>query len=196
MYAFIKPALAVALTLVCSVEAKADHKYKRIVSNEYLSNICLGVKHDTPVSSSWHNALKKAITEYNNALVGGGTKFCYIAPGTSPGARPSAVIVLEIKDYGNTYWKADAEWPTFSGKPGNRIKINTYFDRDPDSMMATIMHEMGHNLGIMHTDDSKGNTVPGTSGADPDSIFRDATGTRLLPRFSRKDVKVLRQLYL
>jgi hypothetical protein len=65
---------------------------------------------------------------------------------------------------------AQASWPTERGSPGDHIFLNLLvFNGLPgmtdEAWITTIMHEMGHCLGLMHTDQPislEGSTIPGT----------------------------------
>lgn len=189
-----------AFTAICSLgtAAIADHKYLRKATSPYISNICYGFK-QAPASEStaWHTALQSAISKYNSAFRNSETSlgFCYNSSYTSSPWNASFVILIDVHDFGSNGWKGDSKFPTSNGYPGVSININTHYSYDSDDKVAILMHEIGHTIGIMHTDGSSGTTIPGTSGTDPNSIFRDATGTHLLPQFTTKDKTAVKNLY-
>lgn len=84
---------------------------------------------------------------------------------------------------------AQGVFPSSDGKPGNRIYINNTFYKDIDSYLShsqkvfLLMHELGHNLGLRHSDCRKNgedtkdgmNLVPGTPESDEDSYMNSST---------------------
>lgn len=118
---------------------------------------------------------------------------------------------------GTGSYLASAGFPTKNGSPYGRIKINSsYLGNNPDhDMLATIMaHEMGHCIGLRHTDYSdrsyscggspvnEGETsygavyIPGTSvGPEPNSYMLSCIGQGQNRPFSNNDKTALDYLY-
>lgn len=192
-------AIASALAIALSTSADATHYYKRISGDAYVGNICVGFT--TTVSSAYHTAVSQAVSKWNTAFKGTGkTKlgFKYSSSTTSSPVDCTFFITVKVQNYGNTAWKAQSGFPASSGgMPYNQIQMNTYWTDyiDANEKTALIMHEIGHTLGIMHTDAGSGTSIPGTSGTDPSSLFRDLTGSAPLPVFTAKDKIAVEYLY-
>lgn len=191
-------ATTLLLSSIFVSNAHADHRYKRAVDDQYIGNICLGFS--APVDQSWHTALKSAVLRYN-ATFKDTTKlgFCYNSSYTSSPYNATYYITINVKDFGSRQtWNAISGFPGWDKQPHHEINVNTYYmnSADPDNKMSTIMHEIGHTIGIMHTDGGKGNVIPNMPGYDNRSLFRDMSGDNShFPRFTDKDIKAIEFLY-
>lgn len=186
------------ISLLMATSAVADHKYKTKATSPYISNICYGfTKAPNKEASAWHSALQSAVNKYNSAFKNNGTTlgFCYNPSYDSSPWNASFVVLIDVSNFGYTSWEGKADYPQSNGYPGGKIEINTYYNYSPDDKVSILMHEISHTIGIMHTDGFFGTTITGTSGTDPNSIFRDPTGVNILPQFTSKDLTAVRNLY-
>ncbi|MDY8137932.1 hypothetical protein [Aquimarina sp. 2201CG5-10] len=81
--------------------------------------------------------------------------------------RSSADILV-----GAWYSTSDRAWaraalPSGNGNVGSWLNVNTAKDHEgssSESTMALLIHELGHNLGYLHSDQTEGGRIPGTNG--------------------------------
>jgi len=197
---FLKTTVAtLLLSSVLVSNAHADHRYKRAADHKYVGNICFGFS--SPVDQNWHNALKSAVSRYNNAFKNT-TKlgFCYNSSYNSSPHNATFYITLNVKNFGyKQNWNAISGFPGWDKQPHHEINVNTYYmdSVSQSDKVTTIMHEMGHTIGIMHTDEGRGNVIPNMYGYDNMSLFRDFTGdtNSKIPDFTKKDIKAIEFLY-
>lgn len=117
------------------------------VSN--LQTITIGVDNTISMSSGWIEAIKSVVDIYNEYT---GLKFVY--------SEYNPTIRVSKKDFGDyrDLVCAQGEFPTSSRRPGSNVYINTRFFADIDNYLShnekvfLLMHEVGHNLGLRHTD--------------------------------------------
>ena len=131
------------------------------------------------------------------------------------GANQSADITVEIVS--GTRFLGSAGFPTGNGRPWNRVllDVNAFNGRSDDLAEETTTHELGHCVGLRHSDwydrsfscGRGGNEeqppsglgvvgIPGTVRQDPESIMNSCGAvTRSDGEFSRFDQVALRELY-
>lgn len=118
--------------------------------------------------------------------------------------------ILITKAYiSGAYVCAQGVFP-YSSKPGDHVYINTHFYKDIDSYLShkqkvfLLMHEIGHNLGLRHTDCKKNgegesiygmNLVPGTPESDEYSYMNSSTCGKEWTGMSRLDAVTLATLW-
>lgn len=143
--------------------------------------IYVGVDSAISKSSAWVAAIKDVIDIYTEYT---GLYFFYNSTG-------SATIRFSKKAVGSSYTCAQGEFPASTqGMPGANIYINTAFYQDIDSYLTheqkvfLLAHEMGHNLGLRHTNcaiNGEGTSsygmiqIPGTPAYDDDSFMNSST---------------------
>ncbi len=82
--------------------------------------------------------------------------------------RSQADILVGTWYQTNTAAWARAALPDGRGNVGSWLNINTAKDHEgssSESTMALLIHELGHNLGYLHSDQTEGELIPGTRGA-------------------------------
>lgn len=141
------------LAIFCMNTATAEHSYKRVAKQSYMKKICFSFSPQN-VTSDWEKALKKAVSQYNRAFnYNSNINFCYSPPGTC-GFNATFHVDIVIDDYGKSAndpyngWVGYASTPSWRGKPGDWIKINTGHYQmsqhyDVDTKAALLMYEMG-----------------------------------------------------
>lgn len=94
---------------------------------------------------------------------------------------------------------AMAEFPRL-GVPGPTILINTnYNSLTPGQILWFAVHELGHCLGLKHTDNGNVNVpwrlVPGTPQSDPASVMNSVSNYQSFTGFTTYDMVAIRYMY-
>lgn len=162
-----------------SVPQTRQYSATHFVSN--LQTITIGVDNTISTSSGWIEAIKSVVDIYNEYT---GLKFVY--------SEYNPTIRVSKKDFGDyrDLVCAQGEFPTSSRRPGSNVYINTGFFVDIDNFLShnekvfLLMHEVGHNIGLRHTDcavNGEGASdvgmvkIPGTPDTDSDSYMNSGT---------------------
>jgi hypothetical protein len=134
-----------------------------IISSSRVTNIKYYM--DGTVPASWRTAVTEAVNQWN--AVNGTSLFMSIVS-TSAG---SDVRVNAITENG-AGWVARATLPSSSGAPGSILTINmAYNSMDAGRKLFAMAHEMGHNIGLLHTNQTSGTIIPGTPTTDANSVM-------------------------
>ncbi|UII19131.1 M57 family metalloprotease [Fulvivirga ligni] len=134
-----------------------------IVSNAYVTNVKYYM--DGTVPSSWRTAINDAVAAWNAV---NGTKL-YMSVVSNSGSANIRVSALADNGAG---WVARATLPGSNGAPGSIMEINTYYNSMGAGMKLFAMaHEMGHNIGLLHTNQTDGAIIPGTPTTDANSVM-------------------------
>lgn len=155
-----------------------------LVSNSYVTNIKFYI--DSSVPSDWATAIHGAVNQWNAV---NGTKL-YMSVVSS---RSSANTVIGTS-YSSQNWVARAYLPSYSGRPGHTMTINTKYNYlNSGYKLFTIVHEMGHIFGLYHTDQTQGYFINGTPSVDSNSVMN----SYILPwnGFTNGDVAAVQILY-
>jgi hypothetical protein len=185
-----------------------------LVSTANVHSITVRVDASIPTSGddNWRGAVQAAIYEWNN--IHSHLYMTYTTNSTADITVSSDNGSLNDGDWeyisGQWYWVwtlANASWPNGS-KPGSTIIINLDTDSNrafsDDQKKYNIVHEMGHCIGMRHTNwsglgESTGIGISGTpnSGSDPDpnSVMNGGTALNSWNGFSTYDVVAIRALY-
>lgn len=141
----------------------AQRKTPFTMTPGYSSTIQIYVSPDVP--NDWKTAINQAIINWNNI-----NSNITISPVNSP--TPTS-INIQIYFDSATSVIAFANFPDANGNSGNSITINTYYNSlSPTQKTFAITHEMGHNFGFTHTDNSTSSElIPCTPTSDPNSVM-------------------------
>lgn len=142
--------------------------------------ITINVDNTITASSGWIEAIKEVISIYNEYT---GLYLLYTE-------SAAATITISKKAVGTNRTCAQGQFPFASGKPGTHLYINTQFYQNIDTYLThnqkvfLMMHELGHNLGLRHTNcavngEGSGSSgmvkIPGTPDTDSNSYMNSAT---------------------
>lgn len=146
-----------------SFSAHATHYYDKKPNMSYLNKICIVFQKPSD-QSHWGDGLSLAVQRYN--------QFFSSNPDVSfTSGYPSGCshyIELRSKRLGyNHYFALEADKvSSWSRRPGDWIMINTDRENDyssRDLRAGILMHEIGHTLGLKHTNDGAGTAIPNTN---------------------------------
>jgi hypothetical protein len=119
------------------------------------------------VNSDWKSSIVSSYNEYNN--LNGRISFIRSNSYTLTG------INISTGTLSSTTYIAQAAYPGLLGLPGN-ITINTYYANllTAAEKKRVMTHEIGHTIGIRHTDKGEGTLITGISDVsrtDPGSVM-------------------------
>ncbi len=181
---------------------KNEVKARQLRTNKYVKNgslIYVGVDNTISKSSNWIEAIKRVLSIYNEYT---GLNFIY--------SENNPTITITKTRINGSDVCAEGVFPTSETKPGNKIMINNSFFADIDNYLSfdekvfLIMHEMGHNLGLRHTDAIIRNEgagkyglvqIPGTPEIDSNSFMNSRTCGFQWTNMPRFDEIALRELW-
>lgn len=114
--------------------------------------------------------------------------------GTTTTTSTTPDIIVRTFNNNATSTIAQAYYPDNYGNPGFEIDINLYYTYLTTTYkIFALTHELGHNLGLTHTDQSYGTLIPGTPDVDANSVMNSVC----LPwnGFTFYDVTAIKTLY-
>ncbi|SDD54734.1 Dual-action HEIGH metallo-peptidase [Dyadobacter soli] len=160
-----------------------------LVDDIYARNIRVFMQPDVPLE--WVTAIREAIRQWNLMW---GTKINFVEVSDYNSANISIRTTFEP----NSDYIARAQFPYTDRRPGNPIVINTRYNTLPaKTKLTAIAHEMGHTIGLMHTDQvtpgQSEKPVPGTPLSDPLSVMNSVVQT--WTGFTGGDVKAVQAMY-
>ncbi len=157
------------------------------------------VKIETDVPIAWRTAFEDAVNEWNT--------FNGLKMTVASASESSPDITVYMSSLGSSV-VAQASWPTAAGKPGPTIQVSTYFQNSFNAGEKKIIavHELGHCLGLRHTNwsannESAGIGIIGTpntgNNPDPNSImnYDIIINNRSWTEFSDYDKIAIETLY-
>lgn len=169
-----------------------DAKTRQYRSDYYAFNekvYTIGVNNTISTTTEWRQVVEEVISIYN-----ANTGFRLRYKENNPDITISRVNNLPLLVC------AQAVFPSSIGRPGSHIYINYGFVGNIDTSLDfsqkvfLIMHEVGHTLGLRHTNES-GNLIPGTPTSDPNSFMNSGTCGHLWEGFSNFDLVALNYLW-
>jgi dual-action HEIGH metallo-peptidase len=133
-----------------------------IVSNTYNTNIRFYIEPSVP--AAWRTAVQGAVNNWNAV---NGTRL-----GMSIITSASGVYTRVFMGNEAANWVARAYLPGSNQRPGTSIEINANFNNMAASQkLFAITHEMGHTIGLLHTNQTQGIFIPGTPSTDANSVM-------------------------
>ncbi|MCW3464515.1 zinc-dependent metalloprotease [Chitinophaga nivalis] len=156
-----------------------------LVSNSIITEVRVN---NRVSNTAWSNAVVTAIGNWNASNISSVSKLRFVFAST--GAH------ITITDLSNepSNWIARAYLPTSNGRPGATVEINRYHDGLSQSQKVfALTHELGHNIGLLHTNQNQGVFIQGTPASDPNSVMNST----VLPwsTFTSGDITAIRILY-
>jgi hypothetical protein len=140
-----------------------QRRYTYIVSPSRVTNI--KYYSDGTVPAAWRTAITQAVAAWN-AVNGTSLFISEVTSSASADVRVNAIYE------GGAGWVARATLPSSSGAPGSIMTINTYHNGlSSGHKLFAMAHEMGHNFGLLHTNQTDGTLIPGTPASDPNSVM-------------------------
>lgn len=116
------------------------------------------------VPSDWKIAISEAITNWNK--VNSSINI------TTQNIKSNLTIVIDSWESNSTQGIANAYMASSTGQPGKAIFINTYFNNlSASKKINAMVHELGHNFGLTHTNELKGTLISCTPLVDYDSVM-------------------------
>lgn len=159
--------------------------------------ITVGADNTIDTTTNWREAIREVIKIYNE---NSGLELVYSE------INPDIRITKGYID--GSYVCAAGTFPTYSQRSGNKVVINTHFYKDIDTYLSLsqkvflMMHEIGHNLGLRHTDAAaEGNAnvglikIQGTPEEDSASFMNSGTCGNYWVGLSTYDAVALKQLW-
>jgi hypothetical protein len=167
--------------------SKPETEHRRgpyLVSNTYNSNIRVYI--DPAVPAAWVTATTGALANWNNIT---STRL-----GFTRVTSASQADIRVFMGFENASWIARAYLPASNGRPGVSVEINSNYNSLPATQkLFAITHELGHNIGFYHTNQTTGTLIPGTPTTDANSVMNSFVLN--WNGFTSADVNATRILY-
>lgn len=172
-------------------------QYRTTYYADNFQAITIGADNTIAQNTNWREAIKEVIYLYNKYT---GLRFTYSE--NNPDIKVFKGYIAGSNVCGS------GVFPSSSNKPGNAIIINSYFYTNIDTYLTLnqkiflLMHELGHNLGLRHTDGiGEGDAglgliqIPGTPISDSKSFMNSSTCGKSWSGTSEYDIVALKYLW-
>ncbi|KAA1245441.1 M57 family metalloprotease [Aquimarina sp. RZ0] len=175
----------------------SDAKQRRHQNLVIISNINIYI--NPGMNSDWQSASIQAIERWNAINSGLNLKITYSI------TNAHIEIMYDLQDPSVSLSSSSfglGSWPTINGLPGKRIWVNPDFNSNSNCnksitqnmRISNVQHELGHNLGITHTNSSFGTLIPGTPNTDSQSVMIGGNPC-IIDNFSLGDIKAVTYLF-
>ncbi len=140
------------------------------------------------VSAEWRKALEEAIKHWNT--INASISMSVVSE------LSSSNMNVRYSNYDeNSKIRAYAASPNYLGQPGKFISINPYYNYLlPDVKVEVMVHELGHNFGLNHTNEKAGPQIPCTPLDDETSVMQTYS-IKAWKGFTYYDVVAISTLY-
>lgn len=137
---------------------RRHYRWSYLVTNS--NNVLVTVLPNVP--QVWRTAITKAVSDWN--ALNGRLKFSIQYRTT---IQNGTVNISMNTTYLDPIDYAIADYPTSNGYPGREIHINPAYNSEAalnaNGKVGVIAHEIGHTLGIRHTDSGQGSLITNVS---------------------------------
>ena len=176
-----------------SSKTKQGYFSGRLVSLDNAKSMSVRIDASVPVSgtgSDWRSAVQTAINAWNN--ISGSCIYFYFTTSST-----ADITVRREYSSGGEYARV-SDFP-LNQKPSKEIVVNSMHDNGYAYKANTLIHEMGHTIGFLHTHytpaQQGGVLVPNTPTIDDNSIMSYNRDRSLIPGFSSNDIAATKFLY-
>lgn len=156
-YYVVENDILIRRELLNSISTRQYHTTNTVVTGQLIT---VGVN-STSLMPSWANAIAQVCLIYNQNT---GLALKYL------GYSNNADIVISKQSLAGNNVCAQGEFPGTDGKPGKHVYINSTFYQDIDNYLNNsqkiflLMHVIGHNLGLRHSNCFNNGEVDGGYG--------------------------------
>jgi hypothetical protein len=166
-----------------AVNGATQMHYNYLINSSRVNTIKIYA--DATVPAMWIAALDSAIANWN----GSGSNVHMERITTSTGATTKVTTTHTASTTAAT-----ADYPDARGNAGAKITINTYQNNlSAAKKVFAITHELGHTLGLSHTNGTYGSLINGTPASDPNSVMNSVCLN--WAGFTSYDLQAIRILY-
>lgn len=165
----------------------ARHNYTSSLVSAQNRIIKVKIDSSIPTSGNWRDAIRYALASWADI------------------SNTSVLFVETHEETADIFLRSDegtlgdttggfALMPTADGRPGAWVSLNIDAPVNYGTKIRIVAHELGHTIGLGHTDEAGANYVPNSPSSDPNSIM-NSTSNGGWPGFSQFDIQAVQFLY-
>ncbi|KRB53891.1 M57 family metalloprotease [Flavobacterium sp. Root186] len=165
----------------------ARHNYTSSLVSAQNRIIKVKIHSSIPTSGNWRDAIRYAIASWKDIS---NTSILFVE------THEETADILIGSDEGilGTTTGGYALMPSAEGRPGAMVSLNLDIPVNYGTKIRIVAHELGHTVGILHTDEAGTNYVPNSPASDPNSIM-NSTSNGGWAGFSQYDIQAVQFLY-